>query len=82
MGLGPDNPVNRHTLLPITFPNGLPQAGQPIPMPWAYWGDLASCSNIDGVGLHEEEILNFEIFPNPVISDLHIKFKLKDKNTL
>jgi len=78
IGLGPSNPVNPNTLLPVTISGSNAIMGTPIPMPTGFTinGDLASCNpgSLLDINFLTGKKKN-SVFPNPVHSKFVISFK-------
>lgn len=86
VGLGPGNPVNPNTLLPINLSGATPTLGTPLPMPHPIIGgtigqpifltfsDLASCASEETFISNPGEVVADEVtlYPNPVTDHLNI----------
>jgi len=79
MGIGPSNPTNANTLLPVHVEDGMATFGAFIPMPAGItFSDFASCSatNIDIVAIEEvSDASGVRVYPNPVDDQLFLQTK-------
>jgi hypothetical protein len=85
VGLGPSNPMNPNTLIPITFSGNSVSAGQPIAMPATPFplSDFASCNPGKPLSMKNNDISNeWTIYPNPFHNETTVTFASTQENCI